>query len=730
MRSPLSFFVALLLSLSPFYAFGENEEEVFLIEEERIGVSVADRFAYFKDEEGAQSAMEILKGDELSFQKDERKRKHFSFDRSTFWFKGKVRNKLKGQGRFFLEATRPLTNVVELHIIEDGRIVKTMEAGDQIPYSDRYVDSRKNVFPVELTEDEELEFLLKVRGEGESLVVPIIFWTPESFFSDLAQEQLVHGVFYGIFVFVFLIFGFFYKVLKENSFLFYILYILWFGLLQFSIDAYSYRFFFQEHPWMSDRLVLFASALTIILLLLYARSFLKIPQRSKKLDFVFKGFLALGGALFLTSFLPGSLARICNPLLNAFSFISVLFVLSSIFFLNWKGFQVSSYFLTAYIFLICGAVIFILGNTGVLESNAFTLNGLKFGGLGEVIFLSFSMAEKYRNIQREKEFAQEEALEHMKELNRVKDEYNQELETKVEERTRDLEEERAKLAQINREMMSSIRYAERIQRSILPPEDLMGRIFRDHFVLYKPRDVVSGDIYWSSALTDTPSTLEFEETLGERELGLSGLSLDHLPRESSLKFFSVMDCTGHGVPGAFLTFVGQSLLAQAKKERVRRPAQMLSYLDRNLKATLTGLRSETHVQDGMDMGLCLIDQNAQRLEFAGANLDCYIVRGGELIVLKGDRQGIGGDPEDEKHFSEQVRELQEGDLIYLFSDGYPDQFGGPNGKKFKYGRFRELLVSLHEKELGQQKEALEDHFKDWKGDLEQVDDVCVMGVKV
>jgi len=410
---------------------------------------------------------------------------------------------------------------------------------------------------------------------------------------------------------------------------------------------------------------------------------------------------------------------------NALSFIGTLFILASILYLKGQGFRVSNWFLMAYVILICGVITFLVGNMGLVEPNFLTLNGLKLGSLGEVIFLSFTMVEKYRELQKEKEKERQNSLERLQELNKVKDEYNKELERTVEERTAELTEEREKLADTNQQIMSSIRYAQRIQNAILPPDPVIEPFFRDHLILYRPRDIVSGDIYWFASVTTTK---------GEGEVPVSReISRDLVPDRAELTVFASMDCTGHGVPGAFLSILGHNTLNRTLKEpTVNSPGEALGFLDRAVRTTFAqAIESGEKVEDGMDMGMCAVDHERMVLQFAGAQQPCYIVREGKVHELKGDKQAIGGsDPSEVKSFTDQHFDLQSGDCIYLFSDGYPDQFGGPKGKKFKYRPFKELLISISDKPMKEQKDILDRTIEEWKGDLEQIDDILVIGVAV
>jgi serine phosphatase RsbU (regulator of sigma subunit) len=247
----------------------------------------------------------------------------------------------------------------------------------------------------------------------------------------------------------------------------------------------------------------------------------------------------------------------------------------------------------------------------------------------------------------------------------------------------------------NKDITDSMVYASSIQKAIITSEDYIKKMFSDFFVFYKPRDIVSGDFYWA-----------YQTKAGK-------------------KLIAVGDCTGHGVPGAMMSMLGTAFLNEIVVEKkIDTPAAILNSLRDQVKRSLNNDKR----RDGMDMSFCALDGNT--LTFCGANLPLYILRKGELIQLKGNKQPIGYLPTGEEPFEEQSFELIEGDLIYLFSDGYADQFGGPKGKKFKYKTFRERIASISTLPIADQKKIIDDDFETWKGDLEQLDDVCVMGIKI
>jgi serine phosphatase RsbU (regulator of sigma subunit) len=192
--------------------------------------------------------------------------------------------------------------------------------------------------------------------------------------------------------------------------------------------------------------------------------------------------------------------------------------------------------------------------------------------------------------------------------------------------------------------------------------------------------------------------------------------------------FAAADCTGHGVPGAFMSLVGHNALNQATKVYYK-PSQVLNTVNRLSAQALRA--NENHlVKDGMDIALCTIDMDAMELEFSGAQNPVYIIRGAELIELSGDGFSIGSYVNGEREFTAKKSEIQSGDCIYAFSDGYADQFGGPAGKKFMRKQFRQLLIEVNSLSMDEQLVAIQKRFDDWRGEQEQVDDVLVIGVRV
>ena len=281
------------------------------------------------------------------------------------------------------------------------------------------------------------------------------------------------------------------------------------------------------------------------------------------------------------------------------------------------------------------------------------------------------------------------------------EDYYQSLERKVEERTAEIEKQKEAIIAQKKDIEDSIRYAKRIQTAILPPDNYVKELFDDHFIYYVPKDIVSGDFYWASD-------------------------------NENFKYIAAVDCTGHGVPGAFMSIVGNDQLHYALNVRKsEHPNEILNALNDGVTQTLRQEQNESSVRDGMDISLIGLDRKNKSLEYAGANNNLYLIRNGELMEYQADRHAIGGYYGEELHqFANHKIDVQTGDTIYIFSDGFPDQFGGPKGKKLKYKNFKNLLLSIQGLSMTEQKKEIDKVLQDWIGNLEQLDDILVIGIRI
>ncbi len=285
-------------------------------------------------------------------------------------------------------------------------------------------------------------------------------------------------------------------------------------------------------------------------------------------------------------------------------------------------------------------------------------------------------------------------------------ERNLQLEETINARTKTIVDQKHELEHKNKEIVDSINYAQRIQKSLLASDQLLQKNLIDYFVFFQPKDIVSGDFYWGAELADNRFALV------------------------------TADSTGHGVPGAIMSMLNISCLNEAiEGQKLKQPKDILNYTRRKIIQHLSNDGSEAGGKDGMDCSLICFDLDNRKFSYSAANNPIWIVRKNEagvaeLVEAKPDKMPVGKHDRDSESFNQYEIELQKGDIVYALTDGMPDQFGGPKGKKFMYKQLKELLVSISQLPLLEQKETLQAEFTKWKMDMEQVDDVLLIGVRV
>ena len=278
------------------------------------------------------------------------------------------------------------------------------------------------------------------------------------------------------------------------------------------------------------------------------------------------------------------------------------------------------------------------------------------------------------------------------------------LEQKVVERTEIISKQNVELEKRNDKIIDSIDYAKRIQQAVFVSTEEIKAYPFESFLLFKPKDIVSGDFYWSSK------------------------------KDNHNFFIAAADCTGHGVPGAFMSLIGYNMLNYSIKDLgLEKPSAVLGMLRNLIRDTLKGSSdTEKAMKDGMAIAFCYIDMKNMKLHFSGSYNPLYLIHNGELIEYKGDRIPIGHADENEKKqesFTDHSIDIKKGDIMYIFSDGYADQTGGPNKKKFYYAPLKELFHSIHKLPMDEQKKKLDSTINNWMDGREQLDDITVIGIR-
>ncbi len=270
----------------------------------------------------------------------------------------------------------------------------------------------------------------------------------------------------------------------------------------------------------------------------------------------------------------------------------------------------------------------------------------------------------------------------------------------LEEKNGLIENQKLLVEEKNNKITDSINYAKRIQQAILPSEQLIKSLLPESFVFFKPKNIVSGDFYWIHAIDEHQVLL------------------------------AVADCTGHGVPGALMSMMGYNLLEQIVKEhQIYEPAMILNELSKSIMESLRQTDELGTFKEGMDIAICKINYQNNELEYAGAHSSLYLIREGILTETKADRRSVGMSTKATQFLNHKLK-IEKGDCLYVFSDGYADQKGGPENKKFFYQPFRELLTDIHQYGMKEQEEKMEKVISEWRGSLEQIDDMLVIGVRI
>jgi serine phosphatase RsbU (regulator of sigma subunit) len=304
------------------------------------------------------------------------------------------------------------------------------------------------------------------------------------------------------------------------------------------------------------------------------------------------------------------------------------------------------------------------------------------------------------------------------------------------------------ISHVNTKITGSINYAKRIQQAMLPAAEDFADSFPNSFILFKPRDIVSGDYYWFTEIKTekivehTPiaqlatSANTGKEIQNDYDFYMPVVKASSAapPRKEVIQvtkqLVTAADCTGHGVPGALLTMIALNMLNDIVTVRhITEADQILNELHKSIRKALK--QDETENRDGMDMALCVIDQEANTMDFAGAKNPVIYIQNNELHYLKGDMHPIGGlQKETQRIFQKNTIDISQPTYVYIFSDGYADQFGGADDKKFTIKKFKDLLLNIHQKDKSTQKQTLDQTIEQWKGKQAQLDDILVMGFAV
>ena len=686
----------------------------------------------------------------------------FDFSHKNIWIKIDVRNRITSNRSYLFDfQTLPESSSIHIYEITSKSEVIERKAGMLLPREQRdFVYKNWMAVGLHLDKDKEQTFYARLYSP-ESLEFPSFRIIAEETIINYDRfERMILSAFYGMMLIISLYYLILFFTTRRKQFIFFSLYILSFALLLFTLEGFP-----GEYSWKNIQVYeaitnsydfLLYSAVAVFYLMLGA-SYLDLKGYRiwwHRSVLIVIGIILLSASVMVFSklisgTLPESLRMIAifTWLISCIVLPLLILILPAVFKIR-EGFKPAWYFLIINILLgLC--IILSYQYTGA-KFTIFTLYRPTFSTLMlsaavyivsvfQFLLFSLGLAQKMKLDEREKKLAQEQVIEQLKENEKLNTKVTRELEQKVRERTLEINEQKQEIeaqrdeieaqrdqlqeqkdmvvAQ-NLKITDSIDYAERIQAAVLPQKAYLAKVMPEHFILFKPKDVVSGDFYWVKKVRD------------------------HL-------ILVVADCTGHGVPGGFMSMLGITLLnEQVEKRSFDEPGEALNQLRIKVKETLAQEGRNEEQKDGMDIAFAVIDTKKLELKYAGAYNPLYIVRddrkesdpslladlsiegsGHQLFELKGDKQPIAIHSM-ESAFSTRMVQLNKGDSLYMFSDGFIDQKGGEKSKKFLSRNFKRLLLEIQPLSMKEQKVRLENTFDAWKKDMEQIDDILVLGLRV
>lgn len=620
---------------------------------------------------------------------------NFGFVMHDVWFRFVLTNQTTDTIQTMLSISNPNMDEIDLYQKSKTKAWKNIaQLGDNRPYENKQVNNRNFIMQIRLLPHATDTFLLRTNNGGEQFHFMPALVTNQFFLQDDANTQLFFGIYFGIITFIIIFNLFSYFALKDKNALWYASYVFSFGMLQVSLLGIG-SYYFWSGNYLDDRTNPFFASTSLLFLLYFCMGYLKTNINLPKTHKLFRLFLFFAYIFAISSLIPSeTFYRISVLGINGVTLILNILIIPIAYIAIREKIQEAKLFLIAFTMLAITVFGFILKNFGLAPSNFLTDFGLQIGSSMEAILLSIGIVLKYKTTR-------ETALKSLTELNELTEQANVVLEQKVIERTQEVESQKSLLEYKNGEILSSINYAKRIQDSLLPSKSTFLNALPNSALWYAPKDIVAGDFYWVQKL----------------EIN-----------NQKWTFFAVGDCTGHGVPGAMMSVLCFNALESASKE-INEPSpgilleKAAIYLNKNLQ------NENQDLADGMDISLACIHFETKKLFWAGANNPLWILRNEEVIQYTATKRPVGKTDVKTPFESHEI-ELVPKDTLFLFSDGYVDQFGGEQNKKFKRNNFIQLIQKHAKLPIqGLMNQIKQTHF-DWKGKEEQVDDICVMMVKI
>lgn len=639
---------------------------------------------------------------------------NFGYTDSVFWLKSDFQNSEAVPLHFLIEIAYPVLDDIQV-FIQRGSQVKTLLMGDKRPFYDRPYDHRNFIFPLRLSPHEALQVYFRFKSTS-SMQIPVSLYDEGTLLEKTQTEMVFLGLYYGSMMIMILYNLFVFFSVREVKYLFYVLYVTCMACFLMSLNGISYQFLWPESLWWNDQVIVVSLSGVVFFAILFTADFLNIKSSWPKCYRVFMSFGVLALSLILFSPVIPYKTGIISTIILAM--ISIHFGILLTLLRWWEGYKSARFYALAWFVMFLGGVILALSKFNLLPRNPFTEYATQYGSILEVMLLSYALADRLNIVKRERIRAQKIA--HEQERNarianerallnerkagemrerafEIQKKTTETLEANVRERTAELNDILEKASDVTHQIMSSLNYARMIQLSMLPDSEKVLNHFPQHFIWWMPRDVVGGDFY-------------FMEKIGTKSI------------------VAVADCTGHGVPGAFMTIISNSELKRIiRGEGCFHPGDILTRLNRRIRQDLKQDTPQPLSDDGLDIGICVYDSQTRTLSYAGARMNLVYTRGNTVHTLSGDKTSVGYVSSDLDHVFEVYKvDVCDDMMFYLFTDGITDQPGETKRIRFGTKTLKSLIASHSHLSLKDQHALFMEALVEHRGQREQVDDMTMV----
>jgi serine phosphatase RsbU (regulator of sigma subunit) len=685
--------------------------------------SINESIYYFEDAEGKFTFEDIIEPEfagEFTLPVD--KNLNFGYTHSTYWARIHIKNLQPQVDDWLLEINNHFLDSIDFFYLGTNKQWVSKPFGDLYPFQQREWPARTFIIPLELQDTVPKTYYFRFKGDM-TMLFPMNIGRENSWIKAELMSEIYYGIFFGIMLLLIINNTLLYFSLRDISSLHYVFLILSTTMFTAFDSGHLNQYVLPNSMEFSNNMLPSLIVLASVSMVIFTRSFLNLKKYYAKLDKVLYYFTIVSWVLvFLLYFTNYHFS------IKVATYHAQISIISSIccgILCLIKGNKSARLFILAFTIFALGGIAVTLIVLGVYGHNFISQHGMDLGAISNGIILSLALVNNYKISRTEKEKAQEEVIQMREKANVI-------LEQTVKDRTLEISEKNKELLQQKEEvetqmdeieaqrdlvtaqkdqileqteaMTESIQYASRIQNAILPPEQYFHEILNDVFILFKPRDIVSGDFYW-------------------------------IKQVKEYVILAAADCTGHGVPGALMSMLGISYLNEIVQRReITQANQVLHELRRQVRNSLRQHGQAEESKDGIDMAVCVIDEKNQVLQYAGANNPIYLIRNNngtpELKEFKADRMPLGYYQGRFKPFTNNDIHFEFGDMFYLFSDGFVDQKGGKECKKFLSKNFKKHLLEIHQEPMREQKNILDKTITNWMGDTSQIDDILVIGVRV